>query len=568
MSGFDLAATVGSSTHLNLILLLGLAVFFGTVGAKLFQKVHVPQVVGYIVIGVLLGGSVLKLIDTELVKSLSPFNMFALGIIGFMIGGELKHHIFRQYGRQFVIILICEGVFAFLVVGVLTSFVAYAFGVGASKSAALGILLGAIASATAPAATVDVLWEYKTRGILTRTILAIVALDDGLALLLYGFASSIAGVLLGSEHGGWAQGLLMPFWEIFGAAGLGMGIGLILVVIVRRMEEPEKVLAFTIAAIMLVVGLSIVLAVESILAAMILGATLVNFLPRRSKEVFAVVGRFSPPIYVLFFVLVGSRLEVAGVPVWIMVLAVVYVIGRSLGKIGGSWFGAFISKSPVAVRKYLGICLFSQAGVAVGLSILASERFGAGTGEAIILIITSTTFLVQIIGPPLVKLGVRKAGEVGMNITEEDLIKTHSVADVMDTKHPTIREHTSISEIIRIFGQTSSFYYPVVDGQGNLKGAITVDSIRKTFTTQELHDWLVALDIMEPIVLKVTPEMSLSEAFETARQLDIEHLAVAASGRDDRFVGVLNCRAVRRLISAEVLSRQQKADSIHGAQDA
>ena len=560
-----MAAAIEASGHLNFILLLGIAVFFGTAGARLFQKLHIPQVVGYIVIGLILGGSVLKLIDIEVVMSLSPLNMFALGIIGFTIGRELKLDIFRRYGKQFVIILISEGVFAFVAVGLLTGLVAYLFTHDLNRSMAMGVVLGAISSATAPAATVDVLWEYKTRGILTRTILAIVALDDGLSLLLYGFAASLAAVLLGGGHGNWAANLLMPFWEIFGAVALGIIIGLLLVFITKRIEESGKVLAFALSSILLGVGLSIILRVESILTAMTLGATLVNLLPRRSKDVFEIVGKFSPPIYVLFFVLVGARLQITGIPVWIIVLAVVYVLGRSMGKISGSWFGAYISKSPEKVRKYLGLCLFSQAGVAIGLSILASERFGGSIGETIILIVTSTTFLVQIIGPPLVKLGVKKAGEIGMNITEEDLIKTYKVSDVMDKENIVIQEHTPISEIIKIFGRTKSFYYPMLDRNNNVTGAMTIDSIRNTFANQELHDWLVALDIAEPVVAKVTPETPLSEAFETAKHFDIEHLAVVSSSDENKFVSVLNCRAARRQLSAEVLSRQEEADKIHGA---
>jgi Kef-type K+ transport system membrane component KefB/predicted transcriptional regulator len=559
----EIAATVDVSGHLNLLLLLGVAVFFGTAGARLFQKLRIPQVVGYIVIGLILGGSALKLINIEVVMSLSGFNLFALGIIGFTIGQELKLDIFRRYGKQFIVILVSEGVFAFLAVGLLTAVAAYFIGNDLHHSIAMGVVLGAISSATAPAATVDVLWEYKTRGILTRTILAIVALDDGLSLLLYGFAASLAAVLLGGGYGSWATNLLMPFWEILGAVALGLGIGLILVFLTKRIEESQMLLAFALSSILLGVGLSIILHVESILTAMALGATLVNFLPRRSKDVFDVVGKFSPPIYVLFFVLVGARLQIDSIPLWIIVLAAVYVFGRTLGKISGAWFGAYISNAPGQVRKYLGLCLFSQAGVAIGLSILASERFGGSIGETIILIVTSTTFLVQIIGPPFVKLGVKKAGEIGMNITEADLIKTYRVSDVMDTKHVVIYEDASIHEIIRVFGQTRSFYYPVLDKDNNITGAITVDSLRNTFANQELNDWLVALDIAEPVDAKVTPETPLSEAFGTAKHLDIEYIAVVSSSTEDRFVGVLDCPAVRRQLSAEVLSRQEKADRIH-----
>lgn len=561
------AEIVGPSVHhLNVILVLGIAVFGGTVGAKLFQRLRIPQVVGYIVIGVILGGSALNVIGPQVAESLSPFNIFALGIIGFMIGGELQYDIFKRYGKQFIIILLSEGLAAFLLVGAATTLVSYLFTGNISNSLALGLLLGAISSATAPAATVDVLWEYKTRGILTRTILAIVALDDGLALLLYGFATSFAGALLGESHASWLVNLAVPLWEIFGAVALGAATGFVLVLIFRYVEEADKLLTFTIASVTLTIGLSIILRVESILAAMVLGATLVNFRPRRSRDAFELVETFSPPIYVLFFVLVGARLKLTGVPFWIIVLAIVYVCGRSAGKIVGSWLGAVVAKAPATVRRYLGICLFSQAGVAVGLSLLASQRFSNGMGEAIVLIVTVTTFLVQIIGPVLVKTGVARAGEVGMNITEEDLIRLHSVSDVMDNKAPAIPTGMGLGEVIRIVSSTDSFYYPVVSIENKLVGAITLHGIRNTFATQELNDWLIALDIMEPVVAQATPKMPLAEALEQARRHDVEYLPVVSSQDSAVFVGVLNCPAVHRFLSAEVLSRQEKADSMHDTQ--
>ena len=557
-----ISLAVSSTGYLNLLFLLGVAILGGTVIGRISQKLRIPQVVGYVITGIIIGDSVLNLINAELINSMLPFNLFALGIIGFMIGGELKYETFQRYGKQFITILLAEGLSAFFVVALLTFLAAGLFTGNWTASLALGLVLGAISSATAPAATVDVLWEYKTRGILTRTILAIVALDDGLALLLYGFASSFAGGLLDGGKYNLVQSIVSPMWEIFGGIALGIIAGLLVISLLKYISEPARVLAMSIAVILSVMGLSVVLKVEPILAAMVLGTTLVNIRPNRSQPIFKLVEKFSPPIYVLFFVFVGARLQLGHIPIWMMVLAVVYVLGRTAGKMSGSWFGAYISHSPASVRKYLGLCLFSQAGVAIGLSIIASERFGGDLGEAIILIITSTTFLVQIIGPPCVKVGVKKAGEVGLNVTEEDLIQTYRVADVMNTKVPLIFEGDSLSRVVSTVSNTQDFYYPVIDNQQNLIGVITLHGVRNSFATQQLNDWLVALDIMEPVVGKVTADMPLSEAFDKARQLDIECLPVVASDRDDKFTAVLNCREVRRQLSTEVLSRQQKADNI------
>jgi len=232
----------------------------------------------------------------------------------------------------------------------------------------------------------------------------------------------------------------------------------------------------------------------------------------------------------------------------------------------GSWFGAKQSNALEVVRKYLGLCLLSQAGVAIGLAIISSQLFSGEIGHAIIVIVMTSTFIVEVFGPMFVKLGVKKAGEVGLNITEEDLIKTFSVTDVMDTKVPIISAGTSLSEVVKIVSNTDSFYYPVVDNSKKMIGAITLGGIRNTFATQELNDWLVALDVMEPIITEVDPDKALSEVFEEVKRLDVEYVPVVTSGEDDKFVGLLDCRAIRRSLSAEVLSRQQKADNISGGQ--
>ena len=565
LSGKILAQSI---EHLNIILLMGLAIFFGTAGARVFQKIRIPQVVGYVIIGLIIGESGLNLIGRDTVETLSSFNMFALGIIGFMIGGELRRDVFKKYGKQFFVILCSEGIAAFILVAVFTGFVAWHFTGNLRTSVAIALVLGAIASATAPAATVNVLWEYKTRGPLTSTVLAIVALDDGLSLLLYSFASSIAVVFLGETNGSMWTIILMAVFEIVGAVILGVLTGLLLSFILRRIKEPDKALAFTVSSVLLVIGLSIALKVGSILAAMTLGATIANLATRRRQSTFELIEKFAPPIYVLFFVLAGAHLVVGEITGWMIVMVLVYLVGRTVGKAFGSWFGARVSKAPDVVRRYLGICLLSQAGVAIGLAIISSQLFTGQVGHAIIVIVMTTTFVVEIFGPMFVKVGVKKAGEVGLNITEEDLIETYSVADVMDAKVPVISAGMSLSEIIKIVSSTDSFYYPVVDNDKKVMGAVTLDGIRNTFATQELNDWLVALDVMEPIIAKVTPDIALSEALERARRLDIEYLPVVASNEDDRFVGVLNRRAVSRSLSAEVLSRQQKADSMHSAQNA
>jgi len=418
---------------LNLLVLFGLIVFAGTFASRLFQKLHIPQVVGCIVIGILLG-DVCRLIRAETIESLRPFTMFALGIIGFVVGGELRAEVFRKHGKQFFVILFSEGIGAFLIVGLGTAVLTWLGSGQLSTSLAVGLILGAIASATAPAATVNVLWEYKTRGPLTATVLAIVALDDGLALLLYRGAATGAQVLLGTGHDSVLGSMFALFAEIAGSVLLGFLMGLSVYYLLRFVRADDKILAFSTASLLLVVGVAMIFDIDPILPAMTFGITIANLAPRRSRGLFDLVQKFSPPIYISFFVLAGAHMEFRRLAVWSTVMIGTYILLRVWGKVIGAWIGAKHSGAPATVRKYLGICLQSQAGVAIGLAILASQQFGPDLGKTVIMVVMTATLVTEILGPMLVKVGVKKAGEIGLNITEEDLIKSYRVKDVMDSK--------------------------------------------------------------------------------------------------------------------------------------
>jgi Kef-type K+ transport system membrane component KefB/predicted transcriptional regulator len=545
--------------NLNPALLFGLAVAAGALGARLFQKLRIPQVVGCIIVGIILG-PVSKIISPQTIQTFEPFNLFALGIIAFLIGGELTHNIFLKFGKQVFAILLFEGGVAFLLV-VVVSFLALNYFYDWQTALAVAVVFGAICSATDPASTVNILWEYKTRGPLTTMLTTIVALDDVLALVLYITGVSLASFLTGHREAGVLPMIFHSLYDVIGSLGLGIAAGLILRWITEWTDEDEKTLIFTISSIMLIIGLTISWKLDVILSSMACGVTLINLSPRRSHKCFELIHKFSPPIYVLFFVIAGARLKISlGGQIWL--LAAIYVIGTAVGKTVGSFWGSVYSKAAPTIRKYLGFCLYQQGTIAIALLIMASSRFEGQIRDTMLSVIIVGVFILQLIGPLFVKIGIKKAGEVGLNITEEDLIKTHKVADVMDTKVPIISTGTSLSEVIKVVSSTDSFYYPVVDSDKKLIGAITLDGIRSTFTTQELNDWLVALDIIEPVIAKVTPDVALSEAFDRSRHLDTEHIPVTTSSEDNELVGLLNCHAVRRQLSAEVLSRQQKADNI------
>lgn len=547
--------------ELNVVLLFGLIVLSGAFGARLFQRLHIPQVVGCIVVGILLG-DVLGVITPHIIDKLEPFMMFALGIIGFMIGAELRGEVFRKYGKQFFIILFSQGMGAFVLAAIGGAVVAWFILGSMPESIAVGLVLGAIASATAPAATVNVLWEYKTRGALTTAVLAIVALDDALALLLYRAAATGAKALIGTGQGSILGTTLILLGEIAGAIVLGCLAGVLLYFLLKFVKADDKVLDFALASLLLVVGISMIPGIDPILPAMTLGITVANLMPRQSKATFELVKKFAPPIYISFFVLAGAHMQFGKINSWMVVMILVYVLCRAAGKIAGAWFGAKWSKAPDVVRKYLGICLLPQAGVAIGLAILASQQFDSELGHIIVIVVMTGTFLMEIIGPILVKVGVKRAGEIGLNITEDDLIKTYTVADVMDTSPTTITQDLPLQQILEVFSSSESVYYPVIDGQSRLAGIITIADIKEMFANQDVGGWLLACDVAEPVREKTTPDKSLEEVIEHMRRYHLENVTVVAEKDSDKLVGVLDYSKTLRKISAEVLHRRKKADGL------
>jgi len=559
---FDvLATTPAEGEGLNIILLIGIAIFGGTIGARIFQRLHIPRIVGYVAIGILLG-PLFGIISERTIQDLEPFNMFALGIIGFLIGGELKRDIFVKFGGQVFSILLFEGLAACLLVGSMSFGIMWYFS-DWKTALAVAVVFGAICAATDPASTMSVLWEYKTRGPLTSMLTAIVALDDALALVLYTICVSIAGVIIGHGEAGFFPALLGSFYEIAGSLAVGVAAGFLLNWILNRTDEPERVLIFSISSALLIIGVAITRELDVIISSMALGVTLTNLGSKRVLSSFALVHRFAAPVYVLFFVIVGARLNISGMGPQVGLLVAAYVIGSVIGKTGGAWCGAVRSRSVPTIRKYLGFCLYQQGTIAIALLLMATSRFDGEIRDTMLSVIIAGVFVLQLAGPVFVKIGAKKAGEVGLNITEEDLIRSYKVEDVLDDKVPAISAGLSLNEVIKVVADTNSYCYPIIDNAGKLTGVITLDGIMNTFATQELNDWLVALDIAEPVIEKVVPQMPLSEALEKAKEMDVEFLPAVARDDTGKYAGILSVRSAHRRLAAEVLARQKEADGMY-----
>jgi len=546
--------------RLNILILIGLTILLGTAGSRLFKKFKIPQVIAFIIIGFFLGDSVLGIINKQVLSSFSFFNIFVLGITGFLIGGELKKEIFEKYGKQFLNILLSEGLLAFVFVTLLVVLLGNIFFDNTSFVWALGLLLGSIASATAPAATTDVLWEYKTRGPLTTTILGIVGLDDGLGLILFAIASSISLAITGTNAIAIPKIALHILYEIGGSVGIGILGGLFLSLIIRKIRDKYGIITFSLGIIVLILGLSRLTECDILLSAMTAGVFITNYIPRKSKEVFEMTNELMPTLYILFFTFFGAQLNLKNLTLPTILIAAVYLIGRTAGKGLGANIGARISRAPKTVIKYLPWCLFSQAGVAIGLSILASQRFPGEIGNSIVIIITTTTFVVQIVGPLAMRIAITGAGEAGLNITEEDIIRESKAKDIMDTTIPLIYENMSLAQILKTFSETDNLYYPVVDESKKLLGVITVDHIKNSLMTSGLDSFLLAYDLMEPVIAKTSPDLPMNEVQETLSRYNLEYLPVVSSA--DEVIGFLERRQISRKISTKLIELQKQAEAL------
>jgi len=566
------------SFQFGILLIFGIAVFGGIVSALVIKRMSIPQVLGYIALGLLIGRSGLRLVTQADIVALRPFSFFALGVIGFLVGSEIRLDTFRKYGRQFLYILLGEGLAAFFLVGALSWIIVFMVSGNFSAALAAGIVFGAIASATDPASTINVLWEYRAAGVLTTTLVAVVALDDALAMGLYGLGTGVAQILAGGAASLGPQMMSVAF-EVFGSVALGVAGGLALNAILRRSAGKEYALSFALGILLLCIGTAVQFDMDVILAAMAMGITVTNVAPRRFKEVSGLLKSLSIPIYVLFFVLVGARLAVTSMPGWLWLLASLYVIGRCGGKMIGAYAGARLSNAEQAVRRFTGMGLMAQGGVAVGLSIMAGQRLhgvaltpAISLGETIIFTVTATTFAVQIMGPPLVKLAIKWAGESGKNITEEDVLAMWRVRDVArtDAVH-TVTEQAPLSEVFALFSHSEYNFIPVVDTSGRAKGIIRIDEMKDVILDQSCWTWMVASDVMVDVTDHVCSDVALSDALNTMSQLGIDQIAVFDNESDCRPMGVVDLRDVRRrirryLVGLHAPSAGPSGPSAHGAE--
>jgi Kef-type K+ transport system membrane component KefB len=398
------------------LLLIGAATVVAFFVGKLANRVRLPAVVGYIVTGVALGPSMVTIcrqeaiLCEEVVDSLGVVSDIALALVAFTIGSELRAEVFRKVGRGILLIIVLESLlaFAFVTAGVYL----------VERDWALALILGAVAPASAPAGTLVVLQEFRAKGPLTSSLLAVVGLDDGLGIVIYAFAAAVAHLFFtGLQESGVALQLGKAFAEIAGAVALGLGLGFLLVLLARRLRSRNDVLIVSAAVVFVCAGLSNWLHVSLILSNLVLGMVAINLSWKTGQRAFDALQSITPPIYVLFFVLAGAHLDIALLPAMGLV-GLAYIVCRVIGKLLGAYIGSSVTAVPDVVRKYLWLGIISQAGVAIGLGLLVMREFsrygeqGRRVASLVITTVAATTLIFEILAPITTKIAIRKADEI------------------------------------------------------------------------------------------------------------------------------------------------------------
>ena len=406
----------------SILLSLSIALLTGLLLSRLAKKVQLPAVSAYLIAGVLIGPFMLGAlgipgigITENQIEGFGIISDLALGFIAFSMGNEFRLAQLKKIGKQATIIGVFQALFTTVVVDVVL--IGLHFIIPDKLSLPSAIVLASVATATAPAATLMVVKQYKAKGPVTDVLLPVVALDDAVGLVVFAISFGVAKSIATGAVGVLSV-ILEPLLEILLSLALGFVMGLLFTLCERYFHSRSKRMSVTVTFVMMTVAISslqfqigsVHISFSSLLACMMLGTVFCNFCDV-SEELMERADRWTTPVLILFFVISGAGLELSVfADATVVVIGIVYIIARSLGKYFGAGISARLTKSDPNIIKYLGITLLPQAGVALGMAIKTMEL---GPDGAIVRNITLFAVMIyEIIGPFLTKIALTKAGDI------------------------------------------------------------------------------------------------------------------------------------------------------------
>lgn len=386
---------------MSVLIALSIILFAGFLVTRITKRLRLPNVSGFILAGILIGPSVLHLIPKSIIDQMSFVSDIALAFIAFGVGKFFKKKVLMQTGKSVIVITLFESLLAGVIVTLAMYFLFH-------LSFSFALILGAIATATAPASTMMTINQYHAKGEFVNTLLQVVALDDVVCLLAFSVASAVANA---QARGTVAFGdIALPILFNILAIVLGFACGFILSRLLRpatRSQDNRLILA--IAMLLGLSGVCALFDISPLLSCMVFGAAYINL--TKDKALFHQLNAFTPPVMSIFFIVSGMNLDIA-VLGSVGLIGVSYFLIRILGKYGGAWLGSKLTGMNREIRSYLGLALIPQAGVAIGLAFLGQRMLPPEIGNLMLTIILASSVLYELIGPACAKLSLILAGVI------------------------------------------------------------------------------------------------------------------------------------------------------------
>ena len=563
------------TVHLTHILVaLATAFLVALLAGRVVARFHLPRVTGYLLSGLVAGPAVAEavgvpaLLDRVSLSEMQLLSDIALALMMFTIGAQFRAERLRRWGRRIVTLAVCETFITFLLVALSTA-VLNIFVVQrtidpnldvTTSSIHLGLFLGIIAMATAPAATLLVIREYESQGPLTDIVMALVGLNNLVTILGFTCVTHFL-VLPGEGFTLLLAHLFLPF-VIGGTVGFGLSAW------EQQLETPTDTQLLVLGTVIGVVGLCRLLGLHFLLGCFVCGVVVVNASPRE-RRLFDALRQVDYPLYVLFFVLAGASLHLETLS-HIGLLGLVYIAARSCGKLLGSQLGVQFGQFSMVTRRWIGPALLAQAGVAIGLSATLRETWPGG-GYLVETIVLSSVVIFELVGPIAVRVALVQAGEVPLltlltkRAPEGSFESFHHIVDhfrlslglpaghtvnnaadilvkhIMRTNIDTIHDASPFQEVLRLIAHSPYDRFPVVNAQEQFKGVIDYSDIRDVLFDPILMRVVVAGDLAKSEPLRVRPNQTLGEALTLFREhKNVSYLPVIEEQEPDRLLGMVS----------------------------
>lgn len=391
---------------------LGILLLVGFLLGRLAGRIRLPEITGFIIAGILMGEAALGIVPPHMSEGLKLVTEVALGLIAITIGGEFSWVKLKRLGRGIAVITIAQIVATFAIVSVALWAVSFPL--------PFALLMGAIASATAPAATVAIVQALRARGLFVDYLYGVVALDDAGAVILFGSVFAFVSSIIGGTGGSSFHMAMVAVEEVVFSVVLGAAAGWLIHLLARKRSNQNEILITTLGVLFTTTAMAVIFHLSPLLANMTAGAIIINLSPDNHR-IFRILRPLTPPIYALFFVIAGTELNPEIVTNGtVLFLGGIYVVSRAIGKYGGVWLGCAVSGVSTKIRDYLGICMLPQAGVAIGLVLLveasplmqglAPEQLSVV--QTMINIVLFSVFVNELLGPPLSRFAIVRGNEM------------------------------------------------------------------------------------------------------------------------------------------------------------